>query len=90
MGRPLRPRPDPDGATTFHALNRRNNRADVFIPPPRTVPVELTWLLLITELVLVALPAVMLMPPPADVAPSAPMGIILFAEELPEIPRRRT
>jgi putative transposase len=31
MGRPLRPRPDPDGATTFHALNRGNNRADVFL-----------------------------------------------------------
>ena len=30
MGRPLRPRPDPDGAVTFHALNRGNNRADVF------------------------------------------------------------
>jgi len=30
MGRPLRPQPDPEGATTFHALNRGNNRADVF------------------------------------------------------------
>ena len=30
MGRPPRPRPDPDGALTFHALNRGNNRADVF------------------------------------------------------------
>ena len=30
MGRLLRPRPDPDGATTFHALNRGNNRGDVF------------------------------------------------------------
>ena len=30
MGRPPRPRPDPDGAVTFHALNRGNNRADVF------------------------------------------------------------
>ena len=30
MGRLPRPRPDPDGAVTFHALNRGNNRADVF------------------------------------------------------------
>jgi REP-associated tyrosine transposase len=30
MGRPLRPRPDPDGATTFRALNRGNNGAEVF------------------------------------------------------------
>ena len=30
MGRPLRPQPDPDGATTFHAMNRGNNRAAVF------------------------------------------------------------
>jgi hypothetical protein len=33
---------------------------------------------MMTESVIVALPAVVLMPPPADVAPSAPMGIILF------------
>src|SRR5271166_1374515 len=38
------------------------------IPPPRAVPVELTWLLLMVELVIVALPPVMLIPPPADVA----------------------
>ena len=38
------------------------------IPPPRAVPEELTWLLLMTELVIVALPPVVLMPPPADVA----------------------
>ena len=31
MGRLPRPRPDPDGAFTFHALNRGNNRADVFL-----------------------------------------------------------
>ncbi|MDB5352592.1 MAG: hypothetical protein JWN86_3839 [Planctomycetota bacterium] len=30
MGRPPRPLPDPDGSLTFHALNRGNNRADVF------------------------------------------------------------
>lgn len=30
MGRLPRPRPDPEGATTYHALNRGNNRADVF------------------------------------------------------------
>src|SRR6516164_9869978 len=38
------------------------------IPPPRAVPEELTWLLLMTELVMVALPPVVLMPPPADMA----------------------
>jgi hypothetical protein len=32
------------------------------------LPVELTWLLLITESVIVALPAIVLMPPPFDVA----------------------
>ena len=31
MGRPPRPLPDPDGSLTFHALNRGNNRADVFL-----------------------------------------------------------
>ena len=38
------------------------------IPPPRAVPDELAWLLLITELVIVALPEVVPMPPPSDVA----------------------
>ena len=38
------------------------------IPPPSAVPEELTWLLLMTELVIVTLPAVVLMPPPLDVA----------------------
>ena len=38
------------------------------IPPPRAVPVELTWLLLMTESVIVTLPPVVLMPPPSDVA----------------------
>src|SRR5689334_4319687 len=38
------------------------------IPPPRAVPEELTRLALMTESVIVALPPVVLMPPPADVA----------------------
>jgi hypothetical protein len=49
------------------------------IPPPRAVPEELTWLLLMTESVIVALPAVVLMPP-ADVAPSAAYGNHLVRE----------
>ena len=43
------------------------------IPPPTALPDELTWLPLMTESVIVALPAVVLMPP-ADVAPSAAYG----------------
>ena len=38
------------------------------IPPPMAVPDELTWLLLMAELVIVAMPPVVLMPPPAAVA----------------------
>jgi hypothetical protein len=38
------------------------------IPPPRAVPDELTRLLLRTESVIVAVPPVVLRPPPADVA----------------------
>ena len=34
------------------------------IPPPRAVPVEMTWLLLMVEPVIVALPEVVAMPPP--------------------------
>jgi hypothetical protein len=38
------------------------------IPPPSAVPEELTWLVLMTELVMVALPPVVLMPPALVVA----------------------
>src|SRR5437867_470802 len=38
------------------------------IPPPRAVPEELTWLLLMTESVIVALTPVVLLPPLADVS----------------------
>jgi len=47
------------------------------MPPPRVVPEELTWLALMTELVMVALPPVVLMPPPRSrekVAPWLPGG----------------
>jgi hypothetical protein len=36
------------------------------MPPPRAVAEALTWLALMTESVMVALPPVVLMPPPAD------------------------
>src|SRR5262249_40634725 len=38
------------------------------MPPPRAVPEELTWLALMKEPVIVALPPVVLRPPPLDVA----------------------
>lgn len=31
MGRPLRPRPDPEGASIYHAFNRGNNRQELFL-----------------------------------------------------------